>query len=299
MFAALSVLAFSTVAQLSTPAAPPDAHNHGTHESERLKMLVMDLAAEGPVDAGTVKTLTGIVSAELAAYTDLDVMADADVRRMLELEGEKQSVGCGDTSCLADIAGAMGARLVVFGSIGKLGDTLVLHLNLYDSSKAQSVGRQFLEAKDVATLPRLLQPKLRALLERTYQEEKLVLPELPKEEPVVPPIVPLPPPKPEPSPLVPAVLIGGGAAGVVGGVVALYFGTDPYFIYADDIARFKTAHAGNDGELAGRLRDNAIGQADAWNSYGLPLAVTGGVLVVGGLVAAVVGTVGLVGSGDD
>jgi hypothetical protein len=295
MFQALCALALSTASQLN-PAVPPDAHNHGTHESERLKMLVMDLAAEGPVDAGTVKTLTGIVSAELAAYTDLDVMADADVRRMLELEGEKQSVGCGDTSCLADIAGAMGARLVVFGSVGKLGDTLVLHLNLYDSVKAQSVGRQFLEAKDVATLPRLLQPKLRALLERTYDEQKLVLPPAPKEEPVVPPP---PPPKPEPSLVMPAVLLGGGAVGVVGGAAALYFGLDPYRIYADDIARFKTAHAAGDARLAGELRDNAEGQADAWNTYGLPLAIGGGAHGVGGGVAGVVGTKGLLGSGGD
>ena len=294
MSTALCALAFSLLGQLSTPTSPPDAHNHGAEE--RLKVLVMDLAAEGPVDTGTVKTLTGIVSAELAAYTDLDVMADADVRRMLELEGEKQSVGCGDTSCLADIAGAMGARLVVFGSVGKLGDTLVLHLNLYDSQQAQSVGRQFLEAKDVSALPTLLQPKLRALLERTYAEQHLVLPPLPKvEEPPPPP----PPPKPESSPLVPGILIGAGAAGIAGGVVAVYYGLDPYLIYQAQLAPFRAEAARNDLGEAAKLRDNSEAQADAWNTYGLPLTIGGGVLVVGGLVAAVVGTVGLLGSGDD
>lgn len=298
MTAALCALALSTLSQLAPAEPPPDAHNHGTAQEERLRVLVMDLAAEGPVDAGTVKTLTGIVSAELAAYTDLDVMADADVRRMLELEGEKQSVGCGDTSCLADIAGAMGARLVVFGSVGKLGDTLVLHLNLYDSQKAQSVGRQFLETKDVATLPRLLQPKLRALLQRTYEDQRLVLPELPKDETPAPlPVAP--PPSPPRSPLVPAVLVGAGAAGVVGGAAALYFGTDPYFIYQRQLATFKTAEAGGDVGDAAKLRDNSEAQAEAWNSYGLALSVVGGALVVGGLVSAVIGTVGLVGSGDD
>ena len=298
MSLALCALAFSLAGQLAPVAGgPPDAHNHGTASAERLKVLVMDLAAEGPVDPGTVKTLTGIVSAELAAYTDLDVMADADVRRMLELEGEKQAVGCGDTSCLADIAGAMGARLVVFGSVGKLGDTLVLHLNLYDSAKAQSVGRQFLEAKDVATLPRLLQGKLRALLERTYDEQRLVLPPAPKEEPVV--VVAPPPAKPEPSIVVPAILVGGGALAIVGGGVALYFGTNPLLIYNDDVARFKTAEAGGDVGLAGKLRDNAEQQADAWNSYGLPTAIGGGALILSGLVAGVVGVVGFIGSGDD
>src|SRR3712207_6923041 len=39
-----------------------------------------------------------------------------------ELEAAKQSVGCADdSSCLADVAGAMGAELVVFGAAGKLG----------------------------------------------------------------------------------------------------------------------------------------------------------------------------------
>ncbi len=289
-------LALSVIAQLAAPAPPPDTHNHGTAAVDRLRVLVMDLAIEGPVDGDTVKTLTGIVSAELSAYTDLDVMADADVRRMLELEGDKQAVGCGDTSCLADIAGAMGARLVVFGSVGKLGDTLVLHLNLYDSQRAQSVGRQFLEAKDVATLPHLLKPTLRALLERTYEEQRLVLPPMPKEEKPPPPP---PPPKPTREPLVPALVLGGGAVGVVGGALMTYFGSDPYFIYTDQLAKFKTAEAGGDVASAALLRDNSLAQADAWNSYGLALTAAGVVVVGGGVVAVVVGTLGLFGPGED
>lgn len=51
-------------------------------------------------------------------------------------------MGCGDSSCLAEIAGAMGAEFVVFGDVGKLGETFVINLNLFDNNAVRpSVGR--------------------------------------------------------------------------------------------------------------------------------------------------------------
>jgi hypothetical protein len=127
------MLALVLVIAAQTAVAPtPDTGAPSAERStdERVKTLVMDLAVEGGADPSVVPTLSGILSAELAAYSALDVMSNADVKRLLELEGQKESVGCGDASCLAEIAGAMGARLVVFGSLGKLGDKLIVHLNL-------------------------------------------------------------------------------------------------------------------------------------------------------------------------
>ena len=59
--------------------------------------------------------------------------------------------GCdeGSTSCLAELAGAMGARLVLFGDLGKLGDTTVVSLNLFLSDQAQSAGRETVRVKSL------------------------------------------------------------------------------------------------------------------------------------------------------
>lgn len=287
-------LALALAAQLADPHAH-DAAAPTTGKDGRLKILVMDLAAEGAVDPGTVQTLTGIISAELAGYLALDVMANADVRRMLELEGQKQSVGCGDSSCLADIAGAMGARLVVFGSLGKLGDSLVVHLNLYDSDKATSVGRQFVEAKDVAELPKLLRPKLRALLERIFQEEGLVMPPAPPEEPTTPP--PPPPKKPKDPGIVPWVVMGGGAVAIVGGAAAAAYTSQQYFAYQAFLDEFQAND--DDVDVAGKARRNAQVQADAWNDYGMITTIVGGSLVGAGVIAVGVGGAMLLFPGEE
>ena len=256
-----------------------------------IKLLVMDLSGEDGVDPGTLNTLTGIISAELADYRAIDVMASSDVRRMFELEGQKQSVGCGDASCLAEIAGAMGARLVVFGSAGKLGETLVVHLNLYDSVKAQSVGRQFVEATNLAALPVLLRPKLRALLTRVYEEEGLVLP------PPTPTTVPTN--DPSGPPIVGMLTAGLGAIVGVGGGLLLYLGAGPWFGYQTNLTKFNEAKDAGEAKSAADERDAAEDNVGAWNSFG-KYSTLGGAIGVGvGVVAVGIGATLLLVSGDE
>lgn len=289
MVAAMLLFALALAAQLAEPPSSPEKGGGA------IKLLVMDLAGEDGVDAGTLSTLTGIISAELADYRAIDVMANADVRRMLELEGQKQSVGCGDASCLAEIAGAMGARLVVFGSAGKLGETLVVHLNLYDSVKAQSVGRQFVEAKDVAALPGLLRPKLRALLTRVYEEEGLALPPAPVEATTPEP------PKKEPSgpPIAGMLTTGIGAVAVVAGSAALIAGALPWFNYQGHLTTFNEAKSAGDAATAAVERKDAEADAKAWDSYGKASTIGGAVALGAGVVAVGIGATLLLVSGDE
>lgn len=259
------MLALVLVIAAQTAVAPNEAPATGAPSAERstddrVKTLVMDLAVEGGADATIVPTLSGILSAELAAYAALDVMSNADVKRLLELEGQKESVGCGDASCLAEIAGAMGARLVVFGSLGKLGDKLIVHLNLYDSSKTASVGREFIEAKDVGEMPALLRPKLRSLLSRTYAELGLALPAVEAPPPPPPPAV-----VERPTPIVPiALLVGGGVLAVGGGVGAFLF-SEPLLTYGPAVERFEDAVDVDDAAAA---RADAKGADQRWNEQG-------------------------------
>lgn len=113
---------------------------------ERLRVIVLDLKGGG-AEPTQLEALTGFVTVTLSEYAPLDVLSGADVRAMVELEGEKQAMGCeSDTSCLAEIAGAMGARLVVFGQIAKLGTRYVLNLSLFDSEEGKAVGRSAVAA---------------------------------------------------------------------------------------------------------------------------------------------------------
>ena len=85
--------------------------------AEKPKMLMMDLKATR-VEEDIVSIITDLISTELTTHDEFEIITGADMRQMAELEAERQSLGCmDDSSCLAELAGAMGARLVVYGSV--------------------------------------------------------------------------------------------------------------------------------------------------------------------------------------
>lgn len=130
-------------------------------------------ASAAELSGSTLATLTSVVTVALGRHENLDVISSADVRRALELEGDKRSLGCDEqTSCLAEIAGAMGARLVVFGQVGDLEGELVLTLNLYDSQAASAVGRVLERAPDTRRLGTQLEPAVDRLVARTLAAAK-------------------------------------------------------------------------------------------------------------------------------
>jgi hypothetical protein len=131
-------------------------------ERDDVRVLVLDLS--GDVDEESRRTITALVAKEIAR-ADLPVVSGDDLRKMIELEGQKQENGCaGDESCLADIAGAMNARLVVSGFVGRLGSLIVVNLSLFDAQSARSHGRATVEAENLEDLPKKLGPAVRELV---------------------------------------------------------------------------------------------------------------------------------------
>ena len=60
---------------------------------------------------------------------------------MLAVEQMKQSMGCDDVSCLAEIGGALGVDYIVSGSILMLGDAYVTQLQLMNIRQGRADGR--------------------------------------------------------------------------------------------------------------------------------------------------------------
>jgi hypothetical protein len=107
-------------------------------------------------DGARTAQLTGELAAAAAArFSSYRVITGADLQNVADLESQRQVAGCdeGSTSCLAELAGAMGARLVLFGDLGKLGDTTIVSLNLFLSDQAQSAGRETIRIKNLDELP--------------------------------------------------------------------------------------------------------------------------------------------------
>ncbi len=99
--------------------------------------LLSALAAAGDTDGVLLtRLLVGQLSDE-----GVDVRSTDEVQKQLSFETEKQLAGCDDSGCLAEIAGALGARYVVFGQLGRLGDIDLLTLQLYDSTTGMNIAR--------------------------------------------------------------------------------------------------------------------------------------------------------------
>lgn len=113
------------LAMALTVASPP---------AERL--AAMPLAAKN-LSPETVQILDLLLVAELEATGSFAVVRPADIDAMLGLERLKDAAGCDDVSCATDLAQALGVGLLMTGTVGKLGDELVVQLTLIDAREQQ------------------------------------------------------------------------------------------------------------------------------------------------------------------
>jgi hypothetical protein len=111
------------------------------------RILVVDLEVRD-ADVALRAPTTALVVRKLEATGRYDVVAGEDVRRALELAASQQAAGCDATSCLDEIAGALGARFVLFGDLTQLDGETHLTLSLFDHEVLRSVARA------TAALPR-------------------------------------------------------------------------------------------------------------------------------------------------
>jgi hypothetical protein len=58
---------------------------------------------------------------------------------MLGVEKTRQMLGCTDAGCYAELGGALGADRIVHGSIGRVGDSLVVNLSALDPRRGTTI----------------------------------------------------------------------------------------------------------------------------------------------------------------
>ncbi len=299
--AALTLVAFASAAALADPPTPPAtaaAPPATDKAAARYRLLVLDLKAND-VDASIVTTLQGLVATGLSQYAALDVVSGDDLKQLVQLEADRSSMGCSeDASCLAEIADALGAQLVVFGNVGTLGDALVLNLNLFDSQKAVGLGRVIVQAEDVKRIPKKLRPKLHELIGRFYEEHGLVLPPLApeKEEEQRAPVAQGPG-------ALPWVVAGGGGVATLVGLALVGVGLVPLFQYGDAKGRVAAAEAGfaKDPSTLAAAQTAQQDLADArqtWNAAGSIAVDAGAAVAAIGVPVAVWGVVWALSSPD-
>lgn len=129
---------------LATPA-PPAA-------TSASRVLVLDFRNDGARE-DLVRTVRDTLVVHLAQQPSLTVLSSDDLRRVADLEAQKQAVGCDEQSCLAELAGAVGAELVVFGNVAQLGALTQINISVLDVVHASVRGRRSVEVATLDAVP--------------------------------------------------------------------------------------------------------------------------------------------------
>ncbi len=106
-----------------------------------VKVAVWSIQPAQGITAGTAQVLEDVVATELARTGRFQVIGRADLAALLGYERQRQVLGCAESSCLAEIGGAVGAELVLSGQAGQLGSQYRLSLLLVDARKGVAVAR--------------------------------------------------------------------------------------------------------------------------------------------------------------
>jgi hypothetical protein len=252
------------VALAQAGQTPPPTTSTPPH-AERVRMLVFDVRPTGGVSKETAENLTGLIAALLSEDERLEVLAGPDLRSIIDLETQKQSLGCStDTSCLAEVAGALNAQFVLAGDAGFLGSLINLNLSLYDQTKASNIGRRAVQAASLDQLPATLRVALGQLVVSaigTSSASALV----------------------DGGPgVLPWLTVGVGGAAVVAGGGLLALGIAPALSLAAEEAKFR------DGEKAALDRAADI-QKKSYQNWSAPALIGIGAAVVAVGAATAVG----------
>lgn len=100
------------------------------------KMAVWDLAARNtPITHA--QELTSILVSEITKVRKYEVYSQENIRTLAGWTEERMKLGCTSTQCLTAL-GQMDIAKLVSGSVGKIGDTYTISLNLFDTQNAKA-----------------------------------------------------------------------------------------------------------------------------------------------------------------
>jgi hypothetical protein len=108
----------------------------GARSGKPVRIALLPLAPLGGVARETAQLLGDALAGELRRRPGVSVLTQSDVSALLGVEKTRQMLGCTDSGCMAEIGGALGADRVVHGSVGRIGESLVVNLSALDPKRA-------------------------------------------------------------------------------------------------------------------------------------------------------------------
>lgn len=136
-FAATRVLG-GALAVLVTAGLPPGI---GRAAEAPVRVAVPDIRVTGTAKEDWVEGLSTLILSEAGQQPGLEVVGSADMRAILGFEAERQLLGCGGGSCVAELAGALGVDYLLVSEVTKVGSQWILAMSLLDAKRGRAVYR--------------------------------------------------------------------------------------------------------------------------------------------------------------
>ncbi len=208
--------------------------------SPKVKLLVLDVQG-ADLEQTQRETLTGTIAARATRFAALDVISSMDLRQLADLRADQAATGCEDasSSCMAELANALGAELVLATRAGKLDAVTVVTLQLFDVKRGAAVGRASVQGWSLPEVTDKLGLALDELLVHATGAQPT--------DPGTPTLAAGPRPAAAGSSVVSTSLLVGGAVAIAVGVVAGGLGATPAFLYSGKKAELVQRTAVFDG----------------------------------------------------
>ncbi len=111
----------------------------GARAARATKIVALPLVPLGGVGKDTAQLLGDALAGELRKRPGISVLTQSDISALLGIEKTRQMLGCTDAGCMVEIGGALGADRVVHGSLGRVGESLVVNLSALDPKRGKAV----------------------------------------------------------------------------------------------------------------------------------------------------------------
>jgi TolB-like protein len=115
------------------PAAVPD--------DSRIAIASLGLRTEGSASPDLATALSGVVSARLDELGVFTVVSSEDLRHLVDFDALQATLATEDTSRLEEIGKTLGVPYLVAGNVLREGGSTVIHLTLFDLTKARAIER--------------------------------------------------------------------------------------------------------------------------------------------------------------
>ncbi len=134
----------AAVLRAPAPAAEPGPTATVTSKrvlSKPTSLLLLPLKPVSGVTQGTLDLLSGYILGRLDRVEGLRTVGREDVEASLGADKQRQAMGCDAIACMAEIGGALGVELVMYGQVGRVGSKYNINVSVVRARDSNVIAR--------------------------------------------------------------------------------------------------------------------------------------------------------------